>query len=345
MTSQWGFGGRTGWWTSITAGDFDGDGKLDLAVGNWGRNSSYELYAGAKLGVFYGDWNSDGRIALIEAWQQGTNWLPVHNRAWLASTLPELANQFPTHDRFAKATVQDILGERYQKAKMLTATELQSGVFLNRGSHFEWVSLPREAQLAPVLSINVGDFDGDGNEDLFLSQNVFSAVPENASAEALSRDDSGRGLWLRGSGHGTFTATDGAITGIKVYGEQRGAALADFNHDGRVDLCVSQNNGATKLFANETGKRGLRVTLHGARGNSDAVGAQIRVRYLDGSAGPCRSVTAGTGHWSQDGTTQVLGCAQEPVTLWIRWPGGTEQTVPLQKDLWDVNVDFKDGPK
>ena len=79
-----GFRGQTGWWTSITAGDFDGDGKLDLAVGNWGRNSSYELFKDAKLAVFYGDWNSDGKIALIEAWQQETNWLPVHNRAWLA---------------------------------------------------------------------------------------------------------------------------------------------------------------------------------------------------------------------------------------------------------------------
>jgi enediyne biosynthesis protein E4 len=188
-------------------------------------------------------------------------------------------------------------------------------------------------------------FDGDGIEDLFISQNFFSAIPETAAQEAISRDDSGRGLWLRGSGNGTFTATDGSITGIKVYGEQRGAALADFNHDGRVDVAVTQNNGATRLFMNEGGKRGLRVTLHGVSGNPDAIGAQMRVRYSGGGLGPCRCITAGTGYWSQDGTTQVLGCAKDPIGLWIRWPGGREESVPLEKDVWDVNVVFKDGSK
>jgi hypothetical protein len=350
MTSQWGFAGRTGWWTGVTAGDFDGDGRLDLAVGNWGRNTIYELNGRANLGVFYGDWNSDGRIALMEAWQRETNWFPMHNRIWLASAAPGLASQFPTHQAFANATLHDILGARYEKAKMLETTELQSGIFLNREApdrkvRFEWAPLPREAQLSPVFSINVGDFDGDGIEDLFLSQNSFSAVPENVAAEALSRDDGGRGLWLRGSGRGTFTATDGSITGMKIYGEQRGAALADFNHDGRVDLCVSQNNGTTKLYLNESGKRGLRVTLHGAAGNPDAVGAQMRVRYADGRVGPCRSVTAGTGYGSQDAAVQVFGCGEGPVALWIRWPGGKEQTVQLQKDVWDVKVNFKDESK
>jgi enediyne biosynthesis protein E4 len=148
------------------------------------------------------------------------------------------------------------------------------------------------------MSINVADFDGDGIEDLFLSQNFFSAIPENASAEALSRNDSGRGLWLRGNGNGTFKGVDGSETGIKIYGEQRGAAVADFDHDGRVDLCVSQNNGATKLYMNEGGKRALRVTVRSSAGNPDAVGAQIRLEFGDGRRGPTRSVTAGFGNAS-----------------------------------------------
>src|SRR2546430_926450 len=81
MTTPWGFAGRTGWWTSVTTGDFDGDGRLDLAVGNWGRNTIYELYRKVEppetgipnvtLRLFYDDWNSDGTIELIEAWRHG----------------------------------------------------------------------------------------------------------------------------------------------------------------------------------------------------------------------------------------------------------------------------------
>ncbi|PYJ80787.1 MAG: hypothetical protein DME22_23195, partial [Verrucomicrobia bacterium] len=345
MTAPWGFAGRTGWWTSITTGDFDGDGRLDLAVGNWGRNTIYELYRKVEspetatpnltLRLFYDDWNSDGTVELIEAWRHEGNWLPVRNRLQLASGFPELASQFPTHRAFGKASVREILGPRYEKAKVVEATELESGIFLNRGSHFDWVPLPREAQLAPVFSINVGDFDGDGNEDLFLSQNFFG------TASDLSRDDSGRGLWLRGNGNGTFSAMDGSISGIKVYGEQRGAALADFNHDGRVDVAVSQNGAATKLYLNQRAKRGLRVVLHGPPANPDGIGAQMRVLYAGGRVGPCRSVQAGSGYWSQDGAAQVLGCAEPPVALWIRWPGGKEQTVRVETNLWDLRVEFK----
>jgi len=89
----------------------------------------------------------------------------------------------------------------------------------------------------------------------------------------------------------------------------------------------------------------LRVTLHGAAGNPDAVGAQMRVRYADGRMGPCRSITAGTGYWSQDATTQVLGCTEDRVALWIRWPGGREEIVPLEKNVWEVNVVSKNALK
>jgi len=52
--------------------------------------------------------------------------------------------------------------------------------------------LPSEAQITPVFGLGIGDFDGDGIEDLFLAQNFFG------SASDLSREDCGRGLWLRG---------------------------------------------------------------------------------------------------------------------------------------------------
>lgn len=336
VTGQCGLAGFTGWWTSVAAGDFDGDGQLDIAAGNWGRNTMYELSQPRLFGVFYGDWNADGRIDLLEAWRREGEWFPVHNRAWLATTVPQLAASFATHEAFGEASIPTILGERLATSKLLEANELRSGVFLNRRNRFEWIPLPREAQFAPVFGISVADANADGNEDLFLAQNCFSSVPENVAREAISRDDSGRGLWLIGKGDGSFVPVDGSITGVKAYGELRGSAVADFNHDGRVDLAVAQNNAAPKLYVNQMEKRGLHVVLRTLPGNP--IGAAIRLRYPSGRMGPARSVSVGAGYWSQNATAEVLGFPEPPVALWIRWPGGHEQTVSLQSGVLNVTV-------
>ncbi len=334
VTGAWGIGQQTGWWTSVVAADFDGDGRMDLACGNWGRNSFYELYEPTVLGLFHGDWIGNGTVQMIEAWRTGTNWMPIRDRAWLGHGLPELPLQISTHEAFARASVANLVGPSVAATPQLEARQLASMVFLNRGGHFEAVPLPREAQLAPVFGLAVGDVDGDGVEDLFCSQNFFGTTSD------LSRDDAGFGLWLRGLGDGRFQAADPSVSGVRVPGEQRGAALADCNHDGRVDLAVAQNSGATRLYLNQSGRPGLRVTLAGPPGNPEGVGASLRVIYSGDRRGPCRAVQAGSGYWSEDAPVQVLGLADAPVALWVRWPDGHEQTVPVHPGDQSVQVGF-----
>ena len=81
-------------------------------------------------------------------------------------------------------------------------------IFLNRGDHFEAMPLPAEAQLAPASYAGVADFDGDGHEDLFLSQNFFP------TSVGTPRYDTGRGLLLLGDGKGGFTPMTGTQSGI-----------------------------------------------------------------------------------------------------------------------------------
>jgi hypothetical protein len=184
--------------------------------------------------------------------------------------------------------------------------------------------------MAPAFAACVGDFDGDGFDDLFLSQNFFQVT------NPISRDDAGRGLWLQGNGKGQFRALDGNESGVKVYGEQRGAALCDFDHDGRIDLVVSQNNSMTKLFHNGSGHRCLRVRLKGPEQNPAGIGAIIRVQS-GGHWGPAREIHGGSGYWSQDSVVQLFG-GNEATAVEILWPGGTRRVSALVKAS-EVEID------
>jgi hypothetical protein len=213
----------------------------------------------------------------------------------------------------------------------VSANTLASMAFLNRGDRFEAVPLPPEAQLSPAFAVVVADFDGDGAEDVFLSQNFFAAEPQTPRADA------GRGLLLRGDGKGGLVAVSGQESGILVYGEQRGAAVADYDGDGRADLVVSQNASTTRLYHNLRAKPGLRVRLAGPPGNPRGIGAQLRLKSRE-EFGPVREIHAGSGYWSQDSPVQVLALLPEPRQLWVRWPGGQSSTVDLPAVAREVEL-------
>jgi hypothetical protein len=174
--------------------------------------------------------------------------------------------------------------------------------------------------------------DGDGNEDIFLSQNFF------ATAVDTSRNDAGRGLWLRGDGKGGLQPVSGEESGIKVYGEQRGCALGDFDADGRIDLVVTQNGAQTKLYHNTGAKPGLRIRLNGPPENPSGIGATIRFKSANGF-GPAREIHAGSGYWSQDSAIQVMAAPPGADQISIHWPGGKTTTSALPANTREITID------
>jgi len=322
-------------WNGLATGDLDGDGRLDIVATSWGRNTEYQASAARPLLLYFGFFGQRGRPDVVLAQEDariGTV-APLVSYDRLALGLPGMTSRLPTFGAYADASMDQVLGPLARRAVRFGATTLDHVVLLNRGDRFEVQPLPAEAQEAPAFYAGIADFDGDGKEDVFLSQNFF------ATDVATPRYDAGRSLLLRGDGTGRLEAVPGQRSGLIAYGEQRGAAYADFDRDGRLDLAVSQNGDSTRLFHNVGAQPGLRVRLVGPAGNPSAIGAQLRLRYGERN-GPVREVQAGSGYWSENGAVQVLGRSADPTALWIRWPGGggREQVAPLAAGQRDITV-------
>jgi hypothetical protein len=324
----------TGWWTGVASGDIDGDGRMDLVVANWGLNSRYHPTLASPIRLHYGDFGGGGVDVIESCLNPATGQeVPRRGRRAVVAALPFLQEKAATYEAYGRATLAGLYGDRLGQGRVVEATVLASVALLNRGERFVVVPLPAEAQWAPAFGVCIADFDGDGAEDLFLSQNFFGVNADEW------RHDAGRGLLLRGDGRGGLTPMSGQASGIAVYGEQRGCAVADYDGDGRMDLAVSQNGNATRLYHNVGARAGLRLRLAGPPGNVYGVGASVRLKFGE-RFGPAREVQAGSGYWSVNSVVLVMATPAPPTEVWVRWPGGKTTVSAVATDRREMIIAF-----
>jgi enediyne biosynthesis protein E4 len=124
----------------------------------------------------------------------------------------------------------------------------------------------------------------------------------------------------------------------------RGAAYADFDNDGDLDLIVTTNNGPARLLRNDGGNRNhmLRVKAVGTTSNRDGIGAKIRVT-LENGASHWALVRSGSSYLSQSELTLTfgLGPAAAVKAVEITWPDGKIETLP--RTAADQTIVVKEG--
>jgi hypothetical protein len=107
----------------------------------------------------------------------------------------------------------------------------------------------------------------------------------------------------------------------------RGAAFADFDRDGDLDILISTNHGPAYLYRNHGGNQNkwLCVRLAGTKSNRDGIGAVVRLE--SGSGKQWNVVHSGGSYCSQSDLALTFGLGKDPVVtaLEIEWPSGTKQ--------------------
>jgi len=165
------------------------------------------------------------------------------------------------------------------------------------------------------------DYDNDGWPDIFVAdghiENEIERVQKRVSYAEPPH-------LFRNLGAGKFqevtTQMGPAFASPKV---ARGAAYADIDNDGALDVLVTTNGGRAWLFHNEGGtNHSLRVKLVGTRSNRDGIGAVVRVT----SAGvkQWQMLRSGSSYLSQSELvlTFGLGAATKADSIEIQWPSG-----------------------
>ncbi|WP_221029261.1 FG-GAP-like repeat-containing protein [Actomonas aquatica] len=319
----------TGLWSSLASADFNADGRPDYVLGNHGRNSLLRASPAQPLHLFSGRFARRGDPQLVLAIWDQDRLVPVLSRNELARAITEVRRRFPSNDRYAAASLTEILGaDALAAATVYRATELRSGVLLSQpDGRYTFTPLPPLAQLAPLQGMATGDFDHDGHTDLLFAANDYAPIP------AVGSFDSSLGGLLRGDGQGGFTFMPSFDSGISIPGAARALALTDFNRDGFADAVVTRNDATTLAFraTSPANSRPLAVRLHGRGGNPHAIGAAVSL-VVKGQTQQRFEIHAGSGQISQSTSTVFFALPIDlpaDAHLQIRWPSGTTVNVPL----------------
>ncbi|MDQ2776339.1 MAG: CRTAC1 family protein [Acidobacteriota bacterium] len=290
------------------------------------------------LGVLTGDFNEDGLPDIYVACDQTPSLLYInkgHGKFEEEGVLRGVA--FDQNGRAMSGmgvTAADYANDGHPGIFRSNFSDEIETLYRNRGAgNFDEVTLEAGlGQNTRYVGWGTGffDFDNDGRKDLLLvNGHVFPEV-ERLHVDIHYKD---RAILYRNLGSGKFRDISAqAGPGLQEPHSSRGAAFADIDNDGLIEIAVNNQNETPSLLKQATVPPGhwTLLKLVGKRSNRSAIGA--RVKLVTGDRAQTDEVRSGGSYLSQNDLRLHfgLGAANRIDQIQINWPSGTQQTLRNQ---------------
>ncbi|MBC2606737.1 VCBS repeat-containing protein [Pelagicoccus albus] len=231
-----------GLWRSVESGDFDGDGRIDIVLGNIGQNSKYKPNSEEPVALFFQKRDGVGAQLLAETVEGELRAMETRNIA-AKSFAAEIAANTSTYEEYARKTIEEIFPNLDTAFEKYWMVENRSLLLLQvEDMKFEIRELPREAQIGIAKDLLVADFNQDGWDDLVIAH---EPLPPNSWAGRRLR---GHISFLLGGPNAEFTALMPYDSGLELEGYPRSLGCADLNGDGNLELLVGTSEGPLVVF-------------------------------------------------------------------------------------------------
>lgn len=229
----------SGWWYAVEAADVDGDGDLDLILGNRGENFYFKGSAEEPVKLWVRDFDDNGTLDKIMTRTHAGKDMPIPLQKELTGQIVSLKKQNLTHEAFANKSIQELFPEM-KKSFVARGTYFKSAVALNAGDGaFEMQALPREVQLSCVCDIACTDVNGDGQLDLVMGGNFDGFLPQ------YSKLDGSYGHVLLNKGRGQYDWQPSTRSGYWVRGDVK--RILPIRIGGALHYLTVRNNDAPTL--------------------------------------------------------------------------------------------------
>ncbi len=208
----------TGFWSGLTAGDFDHDGDIDFVVGNLGTNTKLRKDVNGKLRMLIKDVDKNETEEHIIGYNRGDDWYPINSKDEIGKQIPSIiSKKYTKYKDFAGNTIEELFGDNELKGATERLVNTFESIYLeNKGKgKFERHDLPSLAQVSKVMVLRTEDVDKDGHLDVILGGNF------NGASMYQARYDAFFGLILKGDGKGGFKALVPTDTGFLQEGDVR----------------------------------------------------------------------------------------------------------------------------